>query len=127
MEAIQRRPITLPSSQRCIPCGQAALTRTFVVFKGCRHVYHKTCFDARRASMEELLQQQEEEQLQLPKGGQYLNESFMQLISNKKVSDNCTPSVDRDLECVLCNKRYLRLLLTNPLSKNLTGTLPRLP
>ncbi|ORC86580.1 vacuolar protein sorting protein 18 [Trypanosoma theileri] len=123
-EAIQQRPITMPSSQRCIACGQAALTRPFVVFKGCRHVYHKTCFDARRASMEEHLQQQQQEQVQKD---QHLDESFISLKSNKKGNDISTPGVEGDLECVLCSTRYLRLLLTNPLSKNLTGSLPRLP
>ncbi|KEG12190.1 vacuolar protein sorting protein 18 [Trypanosoma grayi] len=113
IETTRCRPLILPAAQRCAGCGQPALTRPFVAFKGCRHVFHKTCFDARRANMEEQLRQIAVPVLPLPSG--------------KEKEFDITPPAEEELECVLCSTRYLRLMLTTPLSNSVMGCLPRLP
>ncbi|RNF21378.1 vacuolar protein sorting protein 18 [Trypanosoma cruzi] len=113
MENIQRRPLKLPSTQRCAVCGKAALTRPFVAFNGCRHVYHKRCFDACRAKMEEQLRSLKDLSTSLP------------VHTGEEIE--CMPLEDVELECVFCSRRYLRLFLTVPLSNNITSSLLRLP
>ncbi|RNF14516.1 vacuolar protein sorting protein 18 [Trypanosoma conorhini] len=120
-EWVGRRPLILPSSQRCAGCGKTALTRPFVAFKGCRHVYHKTCFDAARTNIEEQLRSARESSTPPPPpplpwpAGEEVRRSSL---------------AEAELECVLCSPRYLRLLLTLPLSyinNNAPGGSLRLP
>ncbi|ESL12114.1 hypothetical protein TRSC58_00124 [Trypanosoma rangeli SC58] len=101
-EAVSQRPLTIPSSQRCAGCGKAALTRVFVAFKKCRHVYHKTCFDAARTNMEEQLCTLKEAS------------ALPSLHAGEEM--RCTTLAEEELECLLCSPRYLRLWLTVPLS-----------
>ncbi|EAN81054.1 vacuolar protein sorting 18, putative, partial [Trypanosoma cruzi] len=113
MENIQRRPLKLPSTQRCAVCGKAALTRPFVAFNGCRHVYHKRCFDACRAKMEDQLRSLKDLSTSLP--------------VHTEEEIECMPLANVELECVFCSRRYLRLFLTVPLSNNITSSSLRLP